>query len=200
MIKNIIFDCGNVLMRFNFSDTLRKVSPNEETFELLSPIATDKTVWPIYDLGLIDAAAATAQLKKSYPSYLHPYIQKFMDVWPDTFTPDEQMIELVKTLKEKEYRLYILSNFPKEFTVLEKRYDFFSLFDGKVVSSDVHMVKPNAEIYLHLLEKYSLKAEECIFADDMEYNTKGAEKVGIIGHTFTTAENFKTYLRSMNVI
>lgn len=200
MIKNIIFDCGNVLMRFNFSKTLQKVTPDEETFRLLSPIATDKSVWPIYDLGLIDAATAAKRLKQSYPSHLHPYIQKFMDIWPDTFSPDGEMIELVKLLKQKGYKLYILSNFPKEFEVLEQQYDFFSLFDGKVISSHVHMVKPNAEIYLHLLEKYNLKAEECIFADDMDYNAAGAEKVGIKGYTFTTAESFKEYLKTNHIL
>ena len=52
-------------------------------------------------------------------------------------------------------------------------------FTGYVVSCDIHMLKLNEEIYRYLLNKYNLKAEECLFVDDVEKNVEGAKKVGM---------------------
>lgn len=51
--------------------------------------------------------------------------------------------------------------------------------DGKVVSYQIHEIKPNSKIYLYLLDKYNLKADQCLFFDDREQNVEGAEKLGI---------------------
>ena len=94
------------------------------------------------------------------------------------------MADLILPLKEKGYRVYLLSNYPE---LLWKqhvcRQDFYPLLDGEVVSWQEHYGKPEERFFRRLLEKYDLKAEECIFLDDRADNTQAAEETGF--HTIT---------------
>ena len=72
---------------------------------------------------------------------------------------------------------------------------FLNVLDGGVVSYQVHVLKPDREIYEILLEKYSLKAEECLFFDDRMDNVEGAKKVGIQAIQVTSREMLNETLR-----
>ena len=88
--------------------------------------------------------------------------------------------EKVHELKKAGYGLYLLSNYSEDlFTKHTKGASFLNDIDGKVVSYQIHEIKPNSKIYLYLLDKYNLKADQCLFFDDREQNVEGAEKLGI---------------------
>ena len=78
-----------------------------------------------------------------------------------------------------------------------KNYDIFDLLDGQVISSEVHLLKPEPEIYQHLLEKFGLQAEECVFTDDKAINVEGAEKVGLHGIVFQDAAQYAHELKAI---
>ena len=92
--------------------------------------------------------------------------------------------EFCKYARGKGYKLYVLSNASASF------YDYFpsflplDFFDGVVVSSDIHLIKPDRKIYEYLLERYQLKAEECFFLDDRADNIEAAKAVGMEGMVF----------------
>ena len=92
--------------------------------------------------------------------------------------------EFCDYLKNKGYRLYVLSNASDKFYIYFPRFLPLDYFTGYVVSCDIHMLKPNEEIYKHILEKYNLKAEESLFIDDIEKNVEGAKKVNINAEVF----------------
>ena len=101
-------------------------------------------------------------------------------------------------LKEKGYKIYLLSNYSEElFHVHTKGAKFLDVLDGEVVSYQVHALKPDREIYEILLEKYSLKAEECLFFDDRMDNVEGAKKVGIQAIQVTSREMLNETLDEM---
>ena len=86
----------------------------------------------------------------------------------------------VHTLKQAGYKIYLLSNYSKDlFEKHTKDAVFLNDIDGMVVSYQIHKIKPDPDIYRYLLQKYSLKAEECIFFDDRNDNTVAAQKLGI---------------------
>ena len=77
-----------------------------------------------------------------------------------------------------------------------KELDILQQFDGLVLSAPIHLLKPTAEIFQYLLDTYHLKAEECLFIDDLPRNITGAEKCGIKGYLFDgDAERLEQYLR-----
>ena len=92
--------------------------------------------------------------------------------------------EFCDYLKNKGYGVYILSNASDKFYIYFPRFLPLAYFTGIVVSSDIHMLKPNADIYKYILNKYNLKAEESLFIDDREDNVEGAKKVNIKGEVF----------------
>ena len=97
-------------------------------------------------------------------------------------TPINENVELLSTLKEKGYNLYLLSNFHIEaFDTVTKQNDFFSYFDGGVVSGHIQMLKPDPSIYKTLMNKYNLKNEECLFIDDCLDNIIEARNQNIQG-------------------
>jgi FMN phosphatase YigB (HAD superfamily) len=96
---------------------------------------------------------------------------------------------VVSLMKEKGYRIYLLSNYSEDFfRVHTKDASFMDELDGKVVSYEIHKIKPDAAIYMHLLDKYQLDAKECVFFDDRQENTKAAEELGIRSYTITSKE------------
>lgn len=87
---------------------------------------------------------------------------------------------MIKKLKEKGFGLYLLSNYSEElFTVHTAGLPFLELVDGGVISYQIHQIKPNPPIYEYLLQKYQLKAEDCLFFDDRPENTEAARKLGM---------------------
>jgi putative hydrolase of the HAD superfamily len=98
-------------------------------------------------------------------------------------------------VKSNGFGVYVLSNAHKSFYRYFPRYFDLEFFDGVVVSADVHIVKPDVRIYEHLLSKFNLKAEECLFIDDRANNVDGAEKAGMQAVQFKNDfEEVKEYL------
>ena len=92
--------------------------------------------------------------------------------------------EFCDYIKNKGYGIYILSNASDKFYEYFPKFLPLDYFTGYVVSSDIHMLKPNENIYRYILDKYNLKAEECLFIDDKDYNVEGAKKLNIKAEIF----------------
>ena len=88
------------------------------------------------------------------------------------------------------YQTYVLSNAAQSFYEYFPKFYRMEDFDGVVVSSDVHLIKPDVRIYAYLLEKYHLNPEECLFLDDREDNVEAARKAGMQSMLFT--EDYET--------
>ncbi|TFF93126.1 MAG: HAD family phosphatase [Promethearchaeota archaeon] len=181
MIKNIIFDLGNVLINFkpelfllNFTKERKKIK------NFVNKVPKSK-IWFDLDRGKFSINQAYEMFSKRYPEYKE-LLKKFFEDnrWMEMLTPITQNVEIVKLLKEKGYNLYILSSFIKEaFEYIDSRYNFLSLFDGKVISYQEGVIKPEEEIYHTLLKRYNLKPEECLFIDDHKIILDPAKKLGM---------------------
>jgi HAD superfamily hydrolase (TIGR01509 family) len=84
--------------------------------------------------------------------------------------------------------------------LVQARYDFFALFDGMVVSGEIGMVKPDPAIYLHLLERFDLRAEETLFIDDSTINVAGAETAGLNAIHYRSAFQLRSELAQWRLL
>lgn len=112
-------------------------------------------------------------------------------------------IFLVKDIKEHTpHQLYLLSNFDVDaIASLSLSYpDFFSLFDGVIVSGQVGYLKPYSEMYHYMLERYQLCPEESLFIDDQHENIQGAQEVGIPCVLYKNPRQLRKQLKQSNVI
>ena len=104
----------------------------------------------------------------------------------------------VKALKERGYRLYVLSNYGEYLFLKSKdRLDFMPYMDGAVISYQIQMIKPDQEIYEYILNKYGLLPEESVFIDDRPENVEGAKLIGMNGILFEDFEQASGELEKM---
>lgn len=181
MIRNVIFDLGNVLISFRPSEYLDKKEYSEEIkARILSDIFHARE-WIQLDNGDITLAEAIESIAES-SSLSKEEIAHIFNLRTDIMVPLDQNVDLLPQLIKRGFRLYFLSNFPIDiFHEIKSGYHFFNFFDGGIISAEVRYSKPNNRIYELLLEKYSLRAEECLFIDDLEENVMAAEKIGMKG-------------------
>lgn len=200
MYKNIIFDIGNVLLNFKPEEYLMKKFNNTETVMTLSKEIYQSQEWVMLDKGTITEKDAINILTQRHPNNKELIIKAFTS-WYDILTPIEETVEILKKLKRLEYRLYFLSNFHHlAFEHVTKKFDFFNIFDGGIVSYKVKLVKPDINIYNMLVSKYDLNPEESVFIDDMNTNIESANKCNLGTILFKSPEDLIESLKTYNII
>ena len=184
MIRNILFDMGNVLIRFDRQQFLDRLDLSEADKELLLWEVFLSVEWVRMDRGTMTEATAEESICRRVPSRLHKAVHALLSHWDEPMLCVAGMEELVAELKAAGYGIYLLSNASLRQHDYWPRIPASRYFDGKLISADEKLMKPQAEIYHCCLERFGLKAEECFFVDDVPANIEGADYCGISGAVF----------------
>lgn len=197
MIKNLIYDFGRVLVTYDFEHISSFGFASEEDLQSFVNIVSDSAFVRRCDLELIPFEDLIREMQHTYPQWKEQW-QLFYDRYLEFVTGEMPGMHAYMTeLKARGYKLYGLSNWCSTIYRVMKEYKIFNLLDGFVVSSDYQVVKPDLAIYRVLLDKYDLKAEECVFADDRADNVEAAQQVGMQAIVFTTTEAYKEALEPL---
>jgi glucose-1-phosphatase len=199
MIKNIVFDLGNVLISFRPSEYFDKQNyPETIKAKILADIFGSKE-WGMLDNGELNTAEAIESIARK-SSLNKEEIAHIFNLRTDLMFPLDNNVKVLPELKKQGMGLYYLSNFPIDiFEEIKTGYYFFKYFDGGLISSEVKFSKPDIRIYEILLNKYSLVPNECLFIDDLEINVKTAENIGMAGlTTFGSQEIYKEVQKALN--
>jgi len=188
MIKNVIFDFGNVITIFSPEKMTKPYVEKESEIKLVSDVVFDRIYWDRLDRGTISDEEVKAGIRSRLGEELGEVGCRVYDNWMFNLEPVEGIRDIILSLKKSGKKLYILSDISIGFANGYKRVgwlnELFSNFDGFVFSGTVGMVKPSEEIFRHLLDTYALEADECLFIDDRKANIDGANSVGIRGIVF----------------
>ena len=198
MKKNLIFDVGDVLIGYRWKEMLTDdFGLSVEKAEQMGGRVYEDPMWDDFDRGIIPIDELVDHYCELYPEDAGLIRRLFYD--NDLMTVNRERVwERLKELKEKGYKIYILSNYSEYlFKYHTDHLPFRKILDGGVVSYQVRMIKPEPEIYTYLIEKYDLDPGECIFYDDRPENVKGAESVGIESHIVTSEEALLKYLEKL---
>lgn len=197
MTRNLVFDFGKVLVEYDFVDFFRRLIPDARRCMQLASIMTDDETLRRFDREEKPIEELVKDLISENPAF-EDEIRLFAERYPEIITGEMPgMKELLVRLKGEGFSLYGLSNWCSKVYVTMGQYDIFQLMDGYVISSEEHLVKPEAGIYHRLYEKFGLKPEECIFADDKQENIEGALRTGMRGIVFENAAQYERELRRM---
>ena len=184
MIKNIVFDMGNVLLRFDPEFFIQQLGVTPEDGRTLLIQVFRSLEWAQMDRGSLTEKQAAELICQRLPERLHAAAYILTDQWERPIQAIDGSYALVEELKNLGYGLYLLSN------ASYRQHDYWPLlpcsrfFDGTLISADVKLVKPQPEIYRLLFKKFSLKPEECFFVDDSPPNVEGALYCGMPGAVF----------------
>lgn len=185
MIRNIVFDMGNVLIHWKPERFVEREGIPEEDRPLLLKEVFSSVEWIQLDRGSISPEDGIAAMCRRLPERLHaPARELTLGWWRRNLLPVEGMADLVRELKGLGYGIYLLSNAKIDLPLYFGRIPGSESFDGRVVSADWKLLKPQPEIYRVLFREYGLRAEECFFIDDLNINIEGARFVGMDGAIF----------------
>lgn len=193
MRKNLIFDVGDVLLEYRWKDMLMKHGLDEDEAEAVGGVIFGNKSWNMLDLGNMTVQEVIEEYRNLAPENAE-HIEWFITHGELMHVNRPEIWEKVHELKQAGYSIYLLSNYSEDlFEKHTKGASFLDDIDGRVVSYEVHTVKPDPAIYQCLLDKYNLNPQECVFFDDRKENTEAAEKFGIKTYTITSRE----YLRGV---
>jgi HAD superfamily hydrolase (TIGR01509 family) len=190
----VVFDIGNVLVRWNPRYLYRKVFDDEERMERFLSTALGMDFVSHTDV-VEDFAAAVAARAKSFPEFAKE-LHMFHERWIETLgEPIEENVALLRRLRASGKPVYALSNFAHEtFALAERKHDFLSEFDDRVISGHVGFVKPDAGIYEILFKRAGRQPSELLFIDDSPPNVRASESLGMPAIHFTSGVNLEKEL------
>jgi putative hydrolase of the HAD superfamily len=185
-VRNVIMDLGGVMLDWNPDHLLTPIEPDPELRRQLRAriFAHD---WQQYDRGmltelqLLERLQVTTGFSRNEVLDLFEAVRGHLSEKPET-------VKLVRALQQRGFDIYCLSNMPVPmYEHLRRQHTFWDVFRGVVVSGEIQMMKPEPQIYLHLLERFGLVARESVFVDDMQANVDAAKAVGLHAIRFQDA-------------
>ncbi len=195
MIKNLIFDFGKVLVDYDFFHTIRRYFASDADLQEFAELFTSPEFLDRCDLEEEPFAEIILDSRRKYPKFDYQ-LQKFYEEYPQFVLGEiPGMRSLLTRLRQEGFRLYGLTNWCSMVHRVMEDWDILTMLDGRVISSEEKLIKPDAAIFLRLCEKYGLKPEECLFTDDKAINVEGAKKVGMQGIVFENAVQYERELR-----
>lgn len=185
---------------FDWQGTLKRLGLQEEAHEMIADAMFRSADWMEMDRGVLTTEEVIQRFCSKIPQY-EQEIRQVIEAYDGMIRQYPYTKELIRTLKEKGYGVYYLSNYGEYgYQKTKDQLDFIELMDGGLFSYEVQMVKPNRWIYEELLLRYGLRAEDCIFFDDNKENVEAANKLGMIGIQFLGYEDAVEHLKELGVL
>lgn len=184
MKKNIVFDMGNVLIKYDAKKYAENYTFDEVSSKLLYHEIFCSTEWLKMDRGVLSSKEAIASIQGRVPTSLHTLVEQLIKDWHKEIPPYPEMEELVAELKELGYHIYLLSNTSSRFHEFRVNIPALKYFDGEFISADCNLLKPDFAIFHAFYEHFGLNPKECFFIDDSAANIEAAEVTGMEGFVY----------------
>lgn len=197
MIKNIVFDIGNVLLDYCWQDHIRRFGFHEADVERIGSAMMRSPVWNELDRGVWTNEELLSGFIQNDPE-LEPQIRLVFSDLSTLVRERSGSVPWIRDLKKAGYMVYYLSNYSDR--VKREAADqlhFLPETDGGIMSYEVKLIKPDPAIYEALFEKYGLNPEESVFLDDSEKNIAAARKLRMHGILVTSQEQAKRELEAL---
>ena len=182
MIKNIIFDIGNIIAYYDLEEALNVFAKNEDEKKFIIDNIVNSPEWSglgLVDIGLLSWDDIIKIIQDRTNNTHDELIEDYCHKHYNYLMVQESMLNLIKDLRNKEYKVYLLSNTNEDSVNYMKNSGLFESIDGYVLSYLENKVKPNQGIYKTLINRYNLVPEESIFIDDRLDNCETAKLLGM---------------------
>lgn len=199
MIRNLIFDVGNVLVDFRWENAMKDHGLEGERLTRLRRATLDSPMWEELDRSTLSDEEILAGFIGNDPE-IEEDIRLMWQYNHEMIRCYDYTHQWIRSFKAKGYGCYILSNYSKHtYDLTRQELSFETLMDGSLYSFQVQQVKPERAIYETLLERFSLKPEESVFLDDSPANVEAARELGILGIVFENQRQAQAQLERLGV-
>ena len=191
-MKNIIFDLGGVILKGTPLSILNKLNINSNDYEELKRFFYD---WKKLDLGI-----ESLENKFNSCNYSNYIIVNYKNILINYYKLRDinyELIELIKILKNNNYKVYILSDNNKESDSYYRKLELFNNIDGWILSCNYQKLKKDGLLFEILINKYNLNPSECYFIDNTKENILIAYKYGIKGYLFNENDDINNLYNDM---
>ena len=179
MIKNLVFDFGNVLIEWNPAKILAAFVKEEDRKRVEAAIF-DSGLWAQTDTGQLTLEVAIQAAQTLLDSSYSATVEAIFTHWYETVDVYHQLQEKIFEWAQLGYGIYILSTTSEIFYAVENAglLPMTKVLTGKILSYEVGFAKPDKSIYQKLLTQYALHANQCVFIDDLQINLDAAKSLG----------------------
>ena len=179
MIKNLVFDFGNVLIEWNSAKILAAFVKEEDRKRVEAAIF-DSGLWAQTDTGQLTLKSAIQAAQTLLDSSYSATVEAIFTHWYETVDVYHQLQEKIFEWAQLGYGIYILSTTSEIFYAVENAglLPMTKVLTGKILSYEVGFAKPDKSIYQKLLAQYALQANQCVFIDDLQVNLDVAKSLG----------------------
>ena len=194
----VVFDYGEVISH----------TPSDDDRALLVARAGvgDADFWPVYwahrdhlDRGTLSIGEYWAMVARDLGSSWTPI--DVHELWAIDhrmwLSLDPATLTVLHALRDGGTRLALLSNAGADFGGWLRHGSFAPLFERVFVSGELGLLKPDADIYEHVITELGIAASDLVFIDNKAVNVDGAVAVGGAGHVFTDAAALESWLRGL---
>jgi 2-haloacid dehalogenase len=178
-VTAVVFDVGNVLLRWNPRNLYRKIFKDIEQMEWFLSHVCNGPWNEAQDRGRAwaDAVEERTRLFPQWSAEIRAYDERWMETLGGVI---EENVNILRSLKQANVPVYAITNFSKEkFHAARAQFGFFDLFEGIIVSGEEQLIKPDHRIFHLFLDRYQLSAEACVFIDDSRANLTAAMEIGM---------------------
>jgi len=193
-VRNVIFDLGGVVLHWSPDEVLSQFQRDPVLRAELRQALFAHADWQQFDRGaltetqVVDRLQARLGRPRSELVAIVDAVRESLVEKPDTVT-------LMRSLHQRGVALYCLSNMPASiYAHLRRRHTFWDVFSGIVISGEVRMIKPEPQVYAHLLERFDLRPEQSVFIDDLPVNIEAARQAGLHAILFNDAAQCRAEL------
>lgn len=185
MIRNIIFDMGQVLINFDPEEIVHNAGITGDDAKLMRAELLGGYEWVLLDRGVMTYEEAHRSVCKRLPERLHKAAWDIISGWWKAGrTHIDGMEEIILKLKNAGYGVFVLTNASLGAHEYINTIPGHGHFDGILISADIKLMKPEHDIYERFCDMFYLPPVECIFIDDNPANVAGAIAVGMEGIIF----------------
>jgi 2-haloacid dehalogenase len=204
-IRAVVWDLGNVFVRWDRRNLYRQLFPTSpDGVKAMEAFLRDVVPMQPFneqiDLGA-DVALLCEETVAAHPGVDPELIRAYHHRHGEMISATiDGTIRLHAAVRASAVECYALSNWGHDIADATKRFPVLNDFDGRIISSEVGVVKPNPEIFEILLRTYNLRAEECLFIDDSDANVATAKQMGFATHLFTDPRRLAHRLEKLGLL
>lgn len=200
-MKHIIFDFGQVMVRFDPAYMVGRYVRDPADAALLERVLFDRLYWDRLDDGTMSDAQVVEACRTRIPERLWAVAEQIHYDWIYNIPEIEGMYDLVAELKTRGVRLFLLSNISKYFAAHAHEIPCLALFEQCFYSAVCGRIKPTADAFLHVCNTCGIAPGDTLFVDDSPKNIAGAEACGLQSYLFDgNAKALRRYLQEQGVL